>query len=300
MRYLQSMTFPTLRQLEYLVAVAETGQFSRAARACGVSQPALSRQVQDVEQSLGLVLFERGSRGARPTADGRLILGRARAVLAEARALSSAAEALRDPLAGRLRLGVIPTLGPTLLPALLPRLAAELPRLALQVLEAQSAELLGALRQGELDVALVALPYPATGVVVRPLFDEPLVLVVPAAHPLALPGPVTPAALVDQPLLLLAQGHCLRDHVLRSCSPRDVDAPSRASSLATLVALVQAGVGATLLPARAVDAALSADPRVVARRFTAPEPVRRIALWWRPGTARQVVLRRVEALLLEA
>jgi len=228
------------------------------------------------------------------------LLGRARAVLAEARALGAAAEALRDPLAGTLRLGVIPTLGPTLLPGLLAQVGQELPRLDLRIEERQSAALLEDVRSGELDAALVALPYEAPGVVVRPLFDEALVLLAPVGHPLAGTGPVDATQVSDHPLLLLEQGHCLRDHVLRVCPGQDTDSPARVTSLGTLIALVRAGVGPALVPQGAVGPDLRDDPAVVVRALAPPEPSRGVALWWRRGTARQVVLRRLESLLIES
>lgn len=275
------MYTPTLRQLEYLVAVAETGQFSAAARRCGVSQPALSRQVREVEESLGVVCFERRRSGSLVTREGAVVLLHARRVLAESRALGWAAAALGDPFSGRFRLGAIPTIAPYLLPALLPRIRERLPDLELILVEAMTEKLREGLLEGDLDLALVALPYPADGLAEVALIREPFALAVPEGHPLDRPGPAEVDEVLEHPLLLLSQGHCLRDHIIQACRVKD-SAAVQATSMATLMLMVQSGLGPTLVP----TSALAPMPGVKLRAFDQPAPSRQIGLWWRPGAAR--------------
>ncbi len=286
------MYTPTLRQLEYLVAISETGQFSAAARRCGVSQPALSRQVREVEEGLGVVCFERRRSGTLVTPGGAVVLSHARRVLAESRALSQAAEALGDPLRGRFRLGAIPTIAPYLLPPLLPRIRAALPELELVLIEAKSEELRASLLAGELDAALVALPYPGDGLAEASLVCEPFALAAPEGHPLDVDAPAQIDDALSHPLLLLSQGHCLRDHIIEACQVKDA-AAVQATSIVTLMLMVQSGLGATLVPA----SALHAMQGVKLRAFEAPAPSREIGLWWRPGAARQVAIDRIAALI---
>lgn len=291
------MWLPTLRQLEYVVAVADTGQFARAARATAVSQPALSKQVKEVEEGLGVQLFERGPRGATPTAAGRELVGRARRVLAEARELADAAAALRDPFAGGVRLGAIPTLAPYVLPGLVAAVREELPRVELRLLEEQTEVLGDLLGRGDLDVAVVALPYPRQGVTVRGLYDEPFFLVTPEGHPLAEEVPVLPSQVAPHPLLLLQQGHCLRDHTLQVCRLAPGTSPVvEASSLGTLLLMVRQGLGPALVPRMALP-----DDRsgLCVRRFAAPAPTRGVGMWWRPSSPRAPLFERLGELLLE-
>ncbi len=288
---------PTLRQLEYLVAVADVGGFGRAARRCAVSQPALSKQVQEVEAGLGLQLFERGPRGATPTLAGADLVERARRILAQARELVDAAAALRDPLAGVVRLGAIPTLAPYVLPALVDAVRRELPALELQLLEEQTSVLGDRLLGGDLDLAIVALPYPRPGLAVRGLYEEPLLLVTPADHPLAGERPLLRSELAGHALLLLRQGHCLRDHVLQACgTQRDTGAAVEASSLGTLLLMVRQGMGAALIPRMALPVDRTG---ICVRRFAAPEPTRGVGLWWRPSSPRAALFERLGALLRE-
>lgn len=289
------MYTPTLRQLEYLVAIAETGQFSAAARRCGVSQPALSRQVREVEEGLSVVCFERRRSGTLVTPEGAVLLSHARRVLAESRALTEAASALGDPLRGRLRLGAIPTIAPYLLPGLLPRIQASLPELELELFEGMTEDLRTRLLDGRLDLALIALPYPAAGLVSRSLLTEPFALAAPVGHPLDLPGPATLDEVLSHRLLLLSQGHCLRDHVMQACRLTEV-AAVQATSMTTLLLMVQSGLGATLVPA----AALSPRPGVTFRAFSDPAPSRQIGLWWRQNAPRTLAIERIASLVLES
>jgi len=288
---------PTVRQLEYVVAVADTHGFGRAAQATSVSQPALSKQIKEVEEGLGVVLFERTSRGATPTPDGLLLIGRARRVLAEVRELADAAVALRDPFAGTVRIGAIPTLAPYVLPGLISAVRRELPALELALLEEQTDVLGERLVRGEIDLAVVALPYPQAHVRVHGLYEEPFFLVTPEGHPLAQGPPVLASQIAAARPLLLRQGHCLRGHVLAACSMDEGrSSPMEASSLATLLLMVRQGFGVTLVPTMALPedrTGLQVHP------IAAPVPSRGIGLWWRPSSPRAPLFRRLGELLLE-
>jgi LysR family hydrogen peroxide-inducible transcriptional activator len=289
------MYTPTLRQLEYLLAIAETGQFSAAARRCAVSQPALSRQVKEVEEGLSVVCFERRRSGTLVTPEGAVLLAHARRVLAESRALTEAAAALGDPLRGRLRLGAIPTIAPYLLPTLLPKIRVSMPNLELELFEGMTEELRGRLGDGRLDLALVALPYPAAGLAEAALLVEPFALAAPTGHPLDTPGPATLDEVLAHRLLLLSQGHCLRDHVMQACRLTE-GAAVQATSMTTLLLMVQSGLGATLVPA----AAITPMPGVVFRAFASPAPSRQLGLWWRAGAPRLTAIQRIAALVSQS
>lgn len=272
----------TLRQLRYLDAIATHGHFGRAASAAAVTQPALSMQIKELETTLGLALVERWPRGARLTADGAAIVARARGILGDVRALEEFAKARGPALSGVLRLGVIPSLAPYILPRLLQRLRLDYPDLDLTINETLTERLVAKLQDGSLDLLLLALPVEGEGIQTRTLFEDPFVLAAPPGleeDPMRL--------LANEPVLLLEDGHCLRDQALSFCADRQkggVDAFS-ASSLATVVQMVAAGLGVTLLPtiAAPVEAA-GADVRLI--RFPAPAPARQIGLAWRAGSAR--------------
>ncbi len=286
---------PSLRQLEYVVAVADAGRFGVAARSVAVSQPALSKQVKEVEEGLGVVLFERGSRGTTTTPAGDALVSRARRVLAEARELVDAAAVLRDPYAGTLRLGAIPTLAPYVLPALMEAASVDLPDLRLLLVEEQTEGLGDRLVRGELDLAVVALPFPRESVSVRGLYEEPFFVVAPEGHPLAGTSPVLAAEVGRHPLLLLRQGHCLRDHALQACRlARTTPAKVEATSLGTLLLMVRRGLGATLVPAMALP---EDRDGLCVRPFAAPVPTRGVGLWWRPSSPRAALFRRLGRLL---
>lgn len=273
----------TLQELRYLVALADTGHFGRAARACFVSQPTLSAAIKKLEGELDLVLVERTKRRVSFTETGRVLVEQARVVLDEARRFVDLASQSREPLAGDFRLGVIPTIGPYLLPHVVRSLRARFPKLRLLLRELQTEALLAELRSARLDAGLLALPVAGDDLVRAPLFDEPFVLALPRGHPLAKRARVRADALADLPLLLLDEGHCLRDQALEVCGR--VSSRSReevaGASLETLRNMVAAGVGVTLLPQ------LAADRRTdVALVPLAPEPSRRVALLWRKVYAR--------------
>ncbi len=280
---------PTLRQLEYLVALARTLNFREAAEACHVSQPALSAQIQQLEQLLGVQLFERDKRSVRITPAGEALTIRARVVLAGVDDLVGAARAFLEPLVGTLRLGVIPTVAPYLLPAALPAIRAEYPGLRLLLREDQTEHLLERLSSGDLDLLLLALEADLGEVHTEALFSDPFVLATPIDHGLArADGPVAVDALGDEGILLLEDGHCLRDQALSVCDgagAREL-VEFRASSLNTLVQMVAAGEGITLLPSLAVRLETREGRGLATRAFDAPCPARTIGLAWRPGSPR--------------
>lgn len=274
------MTQITLRQLRYVDALARAGHFGRAADSCAISQPALSTQIKELEATLGTQLFERGARQVRPTSFGETVIARAREILQSVEELSEIARAARDTLAGRLRIGVIPTIAPYLLPRLLPALSVRYPELDVQVRESVTPRLLSELSDGRLDTAIVALPVSDPSLQEVPLFEEELVLVQPSD---AAQGPVPSAQdLTGLRLLLLEEGHCFRDQALSFCNlpgqgPRE---GLEGTSLSTLVQMVGAGIGVTLIPDMAIEVETrSADVRV--SRFCDPQPSRTVGMIWR-------------------
>jgi LysR family hydrogen peroxide-inducible transcriptional activator len=282
-------TRPSIRQLECAVAVADALHFGRAARACSITQPALSAQIQAFEELLGLRLFERGRRAVIVTSAGAPVIEQARAALAGLDRLVESAQSEAEPLTGTLRLGVIPTVAPYLLPPLLPAVRAAWPKLRLVLREEQTARLVEQLALGALDLLLLALPVERAGLEELALLRDPFVFVAPASHPLARGrGPIAESALADQEILLLEDGHCLRAQALEVCRRARASVPGRvqATSLTTLVQMVANGLGVTLLPERALAVELRADAGLVARRFRAPAPSRTIGLAWRRGAAR--------------
>ncbi|MCP1168267.1 LysR substrate-binding domain-containing protein [Limimaricola litoreus] len=277
---------PSLKQLRYFVALAETGGFGRAAETVFVTQPALSQQIRELETILGVVLVERLPRGIRLTRAGREVLERARRILSEVADLERAARLSRG-LTGRLRLGVIPTVAPYLLPGALTRLRAQDLTLDIRVREAQTEILLDDLEAGRVDAVVAALPLPGAGLAVEPLIEDRFVLAGTQAR-LASWSQGTearhPAELAPDQLLLLDEGHCLADQALEVCGLRErgrVDLG--ASSLATLAGLVAEGFGLTLLPEIALRAETAAAPGLSLMRFAAPEPARELALVHRAG-----------------
>jgi LysR family transcriptional regulator, hydrogen peroxide-inducible genes activator len=276
----------SLTELRYLVAVDELRHFGRAAAACHVTQPTLSSGIKKLEGTLGVVLFERSRRAVRPTPVGVELARQARRVLEETHELVRVARREARPLVGPLRLGVIPTLGPYLLPWLLPLLTRAFPELQPRPHEAFTAELLEALRGQRLDAAFLALPIEEAGLVALPVFEEPFWLLTPADHPLAKRERIRERDLSGCRVLLLTEGHCLRDQALELCARAEADAAAqtydvRATSLETLRQLVGAGMGCTLLPALAVPGQREAGTSTRLRPFAHPAPSRRIALVYR-------------------
>jgi len=284
---------PTLRQLEYAVAVADHRHFRRAAAACAVTQPALSTQIRELEDQLGVRLFERGRAGVLITPEGRRLTEQARGILTATRELVEVGRALARPLAGPLRLGVIPTVAPYLLPAVLPGLQSAYPDLTLLLREDQTARLVERLAAGELDVLLLALEADLGDSAALPLFQDAFQLVVQRDHALARQRRVRERDLDGSALLLLDDGHCLRDQALSACHARGAreHANFRATSLGTLTQMVASGIAATLLPELALASEVAPRAELVAIPFEPPAPHRTIGLAWRRGTAREAEYR---------
>jgi LysR family transcriptional regulator, hydrogen peroxide-inducible genes activator len=279
---------PTLRQLQYLKLLAEHASFSRAAEAAHVSQPALSAGVQELEKILGAPVVERTRGNVQLTAVGAEAVRRAEDILARTEDLVEAARNAGKPLSGRFRLGVIPTVAPFLLPARLPGLKDAYPNLRLFIREDLTPRLVAALKSGHLDAAVIALPYSAPGIDHARIGDDEILAAAPVGHPLAGPGPIAPGSLKAEDLILLEDGHCLRDQALAAF---DIEAPKgddvfAATSLHTLVQMVSSGLGVSFLPEMAVRAGLADMPGVVVRPISAKAPRREIVVAWRKGSSR--------------
>jgi LysR family hydrogen peroxide-inducible transcriptional activator len=283
------MFLPTLKQLRYLTALDEHQHFGRAAAACFVSQSTLSAGLQELETLLATSLVERSNRSVVFTPLGREIVARARIVLREAQELAELAAAAKDPLSGSLRLGVIPTVAPFLLPKVLPKLRKAYPKLKLYLTEDLTQRLVDDLHEGTLDCVLLALPVETGEAEQMLLFDDPFELVVRRDDPLAQKAKVTTADLQDAPLLLLTDGHCLRDHALDAChlGRRPAGTDVTATSLHTLVEMAANGLGVTLIPDMALKAKLLKGSELVARPLAGGKPGRRIGLIWRKTSARE-------------
>jgi len=274
----------SIRQLQYVVAVADTRGFHRAAEKCGVSQPTLSAQVQKLEDVLGVRVFERDRRRVMVTAAGAPIIALARKVLMDVDDLVLAAAKTADPLAGTVRLGVIPTVAPYLLPYVTPGLATRWPKLRLALVEQKTDELLAALRAGTLDAGLLALVDGMDDLATAPVVEDPFVVAVPQGHRLARKKTVSLADLEDEPVYLLGDGHCFRTQALALCARAGAaENDLRATSLATLVQMVSAGNGVTLLPRLAVDVE-NRRGQLAIRPLAGRVPGRTIVLAWRKTT----------------
>jgi LysR family hydrogen peroxide-inducible transcriptional activator len=290
----------SLRDLEYAVAVARERNFGRAAEYCSVSQPTLSEQVRKLESILGFALFERTKRSVKPTVRGEAVLRQAEALLGNARRLLEDARQSAEPLSGELRLGVIATLGPYYMPSVIGGSRRQFPRLALRLQEATTDELLAALRNGELDAIFVALPVPMDGLVAEPLFFEPFRLACPSDHELARRQAVSVRDLKRGPLLLMEDGHCLRDQALALCNPRPLPHQSRyASSLEMLRHMIAAGEGISVLPLLAAAEHTSMHGTIAYRELDDARAGRKIALVWRATETRANDLRAIAAFLRE-
>lgn len=278
-----------LRDLRYLIAIADHRHFGRAAQACHVSQPTLSTQIRKLEQELGVTLVERAPRRVMLTPAGLVIAQRARRVLAEVAQLLETARQSHDPEAGSLKLGLFPTLCPYLLPHVVPSLRQRFPRLELLLIEEKTDALLAQLQDGRIDAAVLAQPVETEGLAHAALFDEPFVLALPRGHRLSRDHrSIGLRELRDLPLLLLEDGHCLRAQALEVCQLAGTSEQGefRATSLETLRQMVAAGVGCTLLPVLAVKPPIAASPDLCFLPFNEPVPRRRIALFWRRSSAR--------------
>jgi LysR family transcriptional regulator, hydrogen peroxide-inducible genes activator len=277
-----------LKDLRYLVAVADCRHFGRAAERCCVSQPTLSAQVKKLEEYLGVQLIERQPNNVSLTAAGEQIVSRARRILEASDEVVTLARSHRDPLAGRLRLALLPTIGPYLLPRVSQALRKGVPRLELQLYEYQTAQMLEKLQGGEIDVGILALPVDMEGLAARELYVEPFIVALPDQHKLARRESLRTDDLSDETLLLLEDGHCLRDQALEVCSRVAVREKQdfRATSLETLRQMVATGAGVTLLPEMASRGAYGNAKGVTIRPFARPAPVRHVGAVWRKTTAR--------------
>ncbi|WP_157218733.1 hydrogen peroxide-inducible genes activator [Flavisphingomonas formosensis] len=297
-----STYLPTLKQLQYLVALKDYGHFGRAADACFVTQSTLSAGLRELESLIGITLVERTRRVVRFTPLGLRIADKARRVLREAEELGDMARAAGKPLSGELRMGVIPTIAPFLLPRMLPQLRAAWPELKLYLREETSPSACDSLHRGLLDCVLLALPYACGEVESAELFDDRLFVAFPERDAAGLAASVRPDAIDESRLLLLEDGHCLKDHALAACNRPELraEAAMLGTSLHTLVQMVDNGLGVTLLPEMALDAGILKDTSIVARPLDAEHPTRKIALAWRKGSPRDKEFRLLADALRQA
>jgi LysR family hydrogen peroxide-inducible transcriptional activator len=282
---------PTLRQLQYLKLLVDHGGFGKAAEAAHVTQPTLSAGIQELEKILGAPVVDRARSGLILTAVGEASLAKARIILNEAEELVQAARSSGQPLTGRFRLGVIPTVAPFLLPRALPLLKARFPQLRLYLREDLTQRLIAALKAGALDAALIALPFDMTGLDYAHVADDEILAALPAGHRLTGQARTRPSELEDEDLILLEDGHCLTDHALAACGlrpPRNGEASASfaATSLPTLVQMVGSGLGVTFLPAMAVEAGVTDGTTIEIRPLQADRPTREIVVAWRSGSIR--------------
>lgn len=292
----------TLTDLKYIVALARTRHFGRAAEACFVAQPTLSVAVKKLEEQLGIPLFERAPGEVRPTEIGMQVVAQAERTLAEAARVSEIAMAGRDPLVGPLRLGVIPTIGPYLLPTLVPLLKERAPGMPLMLVESYTHELIAKVKNSELDIIVIALPCEEPGLVAQPVYDEEFRVLLPQGHAWSKSKGVEPDQLLGEPLLMLGAGNCFRDQVLDLCT-RASNAPSpqvlEGSSLETIRLMVASGLGISVMPASAVDPLAQASPLLTVRPFAEPTPTRRVGLVWRSSFPRSKAIDMVREAVLD-
>ena len=289
----------TLTELRYIVAVARERHFGRAADACFVSQPTLSVAVKKLEDELGVSLFERGPTEVSVTPVGMNIVAQAQRVLEQAGAIKELAKHGKDPLAGPLRLGVIYSIAPYLLPALVPKMIKMAGDMPLIIEENYTHKLLEMLKSGEIDAAVLALPFSEPGLLMQPLYDEPFMVALPAGHAWEARKSIPAVDLKKETMLLLGSGHCLRDQVLQVCpelmrfssgSAEGIQKTFEGSSLETIRHMVASGVGLTVLPASAVPDKQKKNDLIHYRPFTAPVPDRRVALTWRKSYTRTAAI----------
>ncbi|MFZ5717976.1 MAG: LysR substrate-binding domain-containing protein [Pseudomonadota bacterium] len=295
---------PTIRQLQYLKLLAEHGAFGKAAEAAHVTQPTLSAGIQELERTLGGPVVDRARTGVILTPIGEEALRRATVILNEAEELVEAAKNVGQPLTGRFRLGVIPTIAPFLLPGALPLLKQRFPKLRLFLREDLTHRLIAELKAGRLDAALIALPFDVGGLEWAHVADDELMAALPADHPLARFKSASPEALERENMILLEDGHCLREHALATCRlnpPRMAsgEEPFAATSLPTLVQMVSSGLGVSFLPQMAVNAGLARSAHVEVRPIDADHPSREIVVAWRAGSNRRAEGRMLAEVLKE-
>ena len=291
---------PTMKQLQYLVALADTRHFGRAAERCHITQSTLSAGIRDLESVLGTAVAERSNRRVLITRVGMQVTERAKALLRDAEEVMEVARAGRSPMTGEMRLGVIPTIGPFLLPRILPALRERFPELTIYLREEQTVPLLARLEDGEVDAALIALPYDTGDLGVAVIMEDEFLFACNRTHVLAGARAVPRDALEGEPLMLLEEGHCLRGHALEACGIGDARARAQfeASSLHTLVQMVAAGIGVTLVPRLAIDARITQGTDISLSPLVAPAS-REVGLAWRRAASRSEDLRRLAGVLRE-
>lgn len=285
----------TLTQLRYVVAVARERHFARAAAACFVSQPTLSVAVKNLEEELGITLFERGTKEVGLTEVGRQIVTQALQVLEQTEAIAQIAKQRKDPLTDPVRLGTIYTIGPYLLPQLVPALRKVAPQMPLFIEETFTARLLELLKSGEIDAAILALPFSETGIETTPLYDEDFVVALPTGHAWEKRKTIAADDLKKDTMLILGAGHCFRDQVLQVCpeisrfsgSGEGLQKTFEGSSLETIRHMVASGIGITVMPASAVPDSAPKSNLLVYRPFAKPVPTRRVVLAWRTSFPRR-------------
>lgn len=294
----------TLTDLRYIVALARERHFGRAAEKCHVSQPTLSVALKKVEQRIGALLFERSSTEVRPTPLGEQVAAQAERVLEETTKLDEIAQQGKDPLVGPLRLGAIYTIAPYLLPRLIPALNRRAPQMPLYLQENFTVRLAEQLRRGELDVAILALPFAEPGIVTRAVYDEPFRVAAPVGHPLAREKKVKAERLTAEHLLLLGQGNCFRDQVVQACphlsEPGGLEGALEGSSLETVRHMVASGAGVSVVPASAVESWQPDERLMSIRPFADPVPTRRVVLAWRVTFPRPQAIDAIREAILAA
>ncbi|MGN6376667.1 MAG: hydrogen peroxide-inducible genes activator [Sphingomonas sp.] len=293
---------PTLKQLQYLVALRDHGHFGRAAEACFVTQSTLSAGIRELETLIGVTLVERTRRVVRFTPLGDSIANKARRVLREAEELGDLARAAGRPLSGEMRMSVIPTIAPFMLPRILPHLRRDYPDLKLFLREEPSAAACEGLHNGRTDCVLLALPYACGEVTAQPLFEDRLFVAAPDGEPPVSAAVVHPAEIDESRLLLLEDGHCLKDHALAACNRPELraEAAMLGTSLHTVVQMVENGLGVTMLPEMAIKAGILANTHLAARPLQADNPSRTVALVWRRASPREKDFRLLADLLAKA
>jgi LysR family hydrogen peroxide-inducible transcriptional activator len=290
-----------LKDLKYLVALADTGHFGKAAERTFVSQPTLSAQLKKLEEYLGVKLVERQPKNVQLTEVGKQVVVRARRMLDEGDEIIALARNNTDPFAGKLKIALIPTIGPYLLPRVMQKIRKTLPQLGLMLYEHQTEPLLKRLRDGEIDLGIMALPIAQDGLDTRTLYEEAFTVALPNNHPLATKSTIKVQDLKNQTVLLLEDGHCLRDQALEVCSRVGIREAEdfRATSLETLRQMVVAGLGITLLPETAVESPFGSQRGLTIRQFAKPAPSRTVGAVWRKSSTRAPVIAAVSDILEE-
>ncbi len=283
-----------IRDFQYLIAVAETEHFGEAAKRCFVSQPTLSTQLKKLEDELGGILIERSTKRVRLSPLGERVLIEAKHILESVNKIKQLAALEKDPFSGPFHLGIIPTLGPYLLPRIIPAIQALLPRLDIILYETKTVDVLQALRAGQLDAVIIAMPVKLNGLLQQNLFNEPFYVLLPKSHPLAAKNTLSLKELERERLLLLEEGHCLREQALEACQMQQVNQAYRATSLETLQQMVSLGAGITLIPALASER-MDHSSQLVLKSVSGEVPCREIAMVWRKTAVNSACIEKIVA-----